>query len=180
MAFHLRREVAVNLFIGWVLVAMLIDGLPTICLLHGRAKSGIDGSLDALGIQQGSWQLFAPQVDKVNTRISARIRYADGAEAHWQQPDWSTMSAWRKVRTFRHAEYYDSIRLDRNRPGWPSLAQYLSRTVPHPRGENVSAVQVVLTRQKATIPDPAVERVPASPFIRFEDKQEFFTWNQAP
>jgi hypothetical protein len=166
--------------IGTLLVAILIDGLPSACLLHERAKQRLDGPLDALGIQQGSWQLFAPSVDKVNTRVSARIRFADGAEALWQQPDWTAMSSWQRLRTFRQAEYYDNIRFDQNRAAWAALTRYLARTVPHPRGGGAPPVQVVLTRHWAEIPAPGRVRLPAGPYLRFTGKFDFFTWNRAP
>ncbi|MGK0187931.1 MAG: hypothetical protein ACI9R3_003722 [Verrucomicrobiales bacterium] len=122
------RKIWLNIFIASFLAAILIDGLPQAGQFHRKLKELIDPILDATGLWQESWRLFAPEVDKENVRLSAEILYEDGSISQWTSPDWTKMSAWEKFIRFRELEFYDSIRLDVNRGAWRSFADFLART----------------------------------------------------
>jgi hypothetical protein len=160
-----------------LLVVFAIDALPTTGRVHKRLKDAIDPLLDVTGLWQGSWQLYAPNPDRANNRVTAEIFFADGGRLHWSQPDWATMSGWRRFLNFRHMEFMDNVRVDRNKGAWTGLAQYLARTHEEQRGGNARVTKVVLTRAWAYIPTPAPGTVlPARPYLNFDKKFDFFTW----
>ena len=151
------RRVGTNLFIAAFLAAILIDGLPQAGRWHGKLKAYIDPVLDATGLWQESWRLFAPEVDKENIRVSAEILYADGSSSRWVSPDWTKMPPWEKFVRFRELEFYDSIRLDANRGAWRSFANYLASThtgVADRESADTRPVKVTLTRHWAVVPPP--------------------------
>jgi hypothetical protein len=171
------RRVAVNGGTAALLAALLVDGLPETSLLHRVLKDRLDPILDVSGLWQGSWQLFAPEVDKVNTRVSARIRLSDGSQRGWQSPDWPALSRWQRFRSFRHMEYWDSIRMDQNRGAWPALAAHLARSAAGPARRATRVVEVVLTRHWAEIPPPTgPAAVPLVPYREFKAKYDFLRW----
>ena len=63
------------------IAVIALDACPAFFRTLDRAKSAIDPLVDVTGLWQGSWQLFAPDVDKVNSRVSAEILFSehDGA-----------------------------------------------------------------------------------------------------
>lgn len=165
--------------IGILAVAalILIDATPTTCALHASLKQGIDPLVNMTGLWQGSWQLFAPDVDKQNARVEAEVLFSDGARARWRSPDWPRLSGWQRFVLFRHQEYYDNIRLERNRALWPTLARHIARTLAPPEG-NTRVVQVKLLRRWANVPklEPGAALVPAGPYENFNAAREFYTW----
>ncbi len=167
---HLTR-----LFIVGFLALAFIDALPVTGGLHQRAKTVIDPFLDRSGLWQDNWRLFAPDVDKVNVRVSAELVLDDGSTVRWRSPDWHLMPAWERFLKFRHMEYFDNIRSDANKDGWDGLASFLARTTQLPPGRSVR--EVTLTREWADVPppDPATF-VPAAPFVNFHGKFQFHRW----
>ena len=175
----LPRTCAINTFLVLIITVVLIDGMPSSTLLHRKAKALIDPVLDVTGIWQGSWQLFAPNVDKENSRVEALLVFEDGTKRKWTSPDWTQMGLWDRFRHFRHMEYYDSIRMDGNRGAWDALARYLVRNIKHPHGKELQASRVELTRIWAPIPPPKKDQLlPAKPYLRFRKRYRFHTWGQ--
>jgi len=173
-----RRRAAARATFLIVAAFIAIDAIPEVSLFHRRAKKAIDGVMDVTGLWQGTWNLFAPEVDKINARVVAEIHYSGGGTATWQSPDWHTMSASRRFFTFRHQEYFDKVRLDANRAAWEPLARHLAATVRPPEGAYGSVSKVVLTRWWAEIPPPgARDAPPAGPYVTFDRTFTFYTWN---
>ena len=167
------RRIITNAFLVALLLLFFVDALP----VEDRYRASVDPILDVSGLWQEQWRLFAPEVDKVNTRVSARVLFADGATASWHSPDWPSLSVWQRFVEFRRMEYFDSVRLDANSSAWPPLARYLSKTVPHPSGASSPVIEVVLSRQWATIPAPGSGRpLPAGPYVSFNEAATFYTW----
>lgn len=160
---------------AFVLVAGLVvlDASPRVGVLAELADD-IDPVMDMTGLWQGPWNLFAPDVDKVNVRVSAEIVFANGKQTAWRSPDWEQMSVWDRFVAFRHEEYVDSIRLDDNAGAWAPLARHLARTVV-PRGAG-PVLHVSLTRHWAEIPPPETHPLPARPYTEFKDSYMFFRW----
>jgi hypothetical protein len=168
------RVILIRLFIVGFLALALIDGLPATGTYHQRAKDAVDPLLDAAGLWQ-NWQLFAPDVDKINVRVSAELLLDDGSTLRFRSPDWHLMPAWRRFLEFRHMEYFDNIRLDVNSGGWDGLASFLARTTPVPPGRSVDVV--TLTREWAEVPPPQPATfVPAVPYVNFHGRFLFHTW----
>jgi hypothetical protein len=167
------RRVITNAFLVALLFLFFVDALP----VEDRYRASVDPILDVSGLWQEQWRLFAPEVDKINIRVSARVVFADGAAASWHSPDWPSLSVWRRFIGFRHMEYFDSVRLDANSSAWPPLAGYLAKTVPHPSGASSPVIEVVLSRQWATIPAPGSgQPLPAKPYVNFDEAATFYTW----
>ena len=150
----MSKKHLINGFIVVVLSLILVDALPRTSLAHQRLKDAVDPILDVTGLWQESWRLFAPEVDKVNVWITARITYADGSSITRRSPDWTKMSALERFLRFREMEFVDSIRMDSSRGAWPGFADYMARTVLHPAKPELKAIEVVLTRQWAVVPPP--------------------------
>lgn len=153
---------------------IVLDASPRVGLLAELAAV-IDPVMDITGLWQGPWNLFAPDVDKLNVRVSAQIVFASGQQTAWRSPDWERMSVGDRFLAFRHQEYVDNIRLDDNAGAWVPLADYLSRTVVPPKSGPV--LRVTLTRHWAEIPPPETHPLPARPFTVFKDSHAFFHWD---
>lgn len=140
----LCKRIFANIIIVVFLCAIFIDAIPSTCKAHTRLKEAIDPALDATGLWQQTWQLFAPEPDRLNTRISAVITLIDGREIAWNSPDWSSMGVWEQFTTFRRAEYFDNLRLNSYKPAWEPFARYLAKTTA--AREETSVQSVALTR----------------------------------
>jgi len=147
----LKRRLT-NLFLGAWLLLLLVDALPHTSLFHQRLKNWVDPFLDVTGLWQGSWQLFAPEADKIDVRVTAKISYADGSTRSWQSPDWRSMSSWQKFANFRAIGYFDTVRQNDNSAAWESLADYLASTVPARGGSSIKPTRVTLGREWSLVP----------------------------
>lgn len=123
----LRRIVA-NLLIVAFLVAIVVDGLPSLGLFHDRAKTALDPVLDASGLWQGSWGVFAPTVSRENKHVEVHVAFADGGRADWRSPRWRQLSAWEKLTHFREMGYCERLRQDQNQLLFPALLDYVARS----------------------------------------------------
>ena len=74
------------------IAVIALDACPAFFRTLDRAKSAIDPLVDVTGLWHGSWQLFAPDVDKVNSRVSAEILFSDGTTVRWNSPDWTKLA----------------------------------------------------------------------------------------
>lgn len=146
------RHFGANAIIVTVLCVMFVDAMPTTCRAHGWAKEAIDPALDKTGLWQGTWQLFAPEPDSVNTRFTAKLRFDDGSEFTWEAPVWKDTSSWHRFRNFRQIEYYDSLRF--SDPAWDSFASYLALSAEAEMGGSKKVSQVELFRHSSVIPPP--------------------------
>jgi hypothetical protein len=171
----MKRRYLVNVFLVLFLSAVVIDTVPPVSPLHQRLKDAIDPVLDATGLWQESWQLFAPQVDRINVMVSAKIRYDDGTSVTWRSPDWLKMSIWQRVIGFRDMELIDNIRLDKNRAAWASFADYLAGTVAHPSNPGAMPVEVKLVRHWAYVPRPEAGIAPFGERLPYEGRYLFYT-----
>ena len=160
---------------AFLLVAALIvlDATPRLGGF-GRFAERIDPVMDVTGLWQGPWNLFAPDVDKVNTRVSAELQFTGRVKMKWNSPDWERLSSWDRFTRFREQEYFDTLRLDDNRGAWTPFALYLSRILP-PRGTG-KLLRITLTRRWAEIPPPETRWLPARPYTQFDGSYVFFTW----
>ncbi len=160
-----------NVFIASFLVAITIDALPSTSLLHNRLKSFIDPALDKVGLWQESWKLFAPDVDKMNSAVSAVLTYPNGDTIDWQSPKWGELSRTQRLRRFREIAFYDRIKNDNNSDAWRSFARYLASQ--HVR-EGVAPNKVNLTRHWVDIPPPRPgDHQPLTP-LAFTGAYEFY------
>jgi hypothetical protein len=95
-----------NTLLALFVFLVVVDTLPQAPAALHRA---IQPTLCRLGINQGVWNLFAPDPDRTNTRLRAEITYRDGEQRVWHATDWSKASAWEKWVRHRHFEWQDHI-----------------------------------------------------------------------
>jgi hypothetical protein len=119
------RLYAINALIAVILLIVVIDMLPQSPSAVRLAMMPIS---TRLGINQGQWTLFAPEPDRVNTRLKAEITYRDDERRQWIGPDWRAVSAWEKWTGHRRREWFDHIALQTGAPAWEPWCRYLART----------------------------------------------------
>ncbi len=153
------RRWFVNSFIAVWLCVTAIDALPSTCTGHRRLKDWLDPYLDATGLWQMTWQLFAPEPDSINVRLKARVFYDDGTDADWNSPDWQNSSTLTRFVRFRRMAYFERARRDENQAAWPHLADFVSKNLVPPNqrtgaSSTAKPVAVILTREWVEIKPP--------------------------
>ncbi len=142
------KKTLTNTFIVVILFLITIDALPETSLVHRRLKEFVDPLLDKVGIWQGTWQLFAPDVDKTNHHFYAEITFSDQSTGVWYSPDWSKMSLIERSLKFRQMEYYDSIYyMTNNQKIWKGLAEHLSKTIIPYHDPKAKPIKIILFRE---------------------------------
>lgn len=137
----LKRHLTSLLLEPW-LILLLVDALPRTSLLHQRLKTWMEPFLDLTGMWQRTWQLFAPEVDKIDLRVTAEISYADVTTRLWESRcgrsslisgKWKTTTPSAETRTQPHGQAWRTTspvpcrrqvarQLDRRRGNSPPLA----------------------------------------------------------
>ena len=150
------RHWIVNAFLGVLLFFLVVDSLPTTSFAHGylRNATWFRRPLNFVGVWQGSWNLFAPDVDRTNGHLEAYLIYTEGEEIHWRSPDWSKMAPAEKFLHVRHMKWMDQLANEENAAAWPEFAEYLIdlHREEAPPGERV--IRVELWRHWGEIPPP--------------------------
>jgi hypothetical protein len=153
---------------------MLLDAAPQYTLLHSNLKRMIDPVLDKTGLWQGSWELFAPIPDHVNVRVGANLKWADGRQTTWLQPNWHEMSAWEKMRNFRRMSYFDELWQSANSPAWDPFCQYLANE--QSAGKSVELTSMVLFQDRDVIALPSDQWRPAYSAPQYGIHSKLITW----
>lgn len=146
------KHALVNSFIALFLFLVLADGLPMRTTFTKRLKAGLDPFLDASGIWQDNWKLFAPNVDKINTYLDARVYYSDGSKWTWTSTDWQSIGRLRMFFYVRLVKLWDLMRRDDHRAAWPALVNWVLTEAPD-RGD-AKPVRVELYRHWWDAPHP--------------------------
>lgn len=173
----LQKSLTNSLIIG-ILFLIITDSLPETSLVHRHLKKTIDPFLDKVGIWQGTWQLFAPDVDKINQRFMAEITFSDQSKGVWYSPNWSQLSIKDRFLKFRQMEYYDSIYYTNNKKSWEAFANYLSRTIIADHNPNLKPIKIILIREWEDIPEPNRNQYPPiNSKSNLNHRQKFYTWS---
>lgn len=170
-----KRQVT-NLFILSIITLFTIDVLPFDSL--DPTRSLIDPFMD-LGLWQGPYYLFCPDVDKENIRLTAKIigvqnqghNNTSAVHQTWFSPNWTEMGSLQKKRLFRQMQYYDNVRRDQYQPLWIPLAEYLIRTI------NPNATKVLLFRHWTDV-NPPPQRMEGPVVLDYEPEgtYRFYTY----
>ena len=164
----LRRRM-IHVFVSVVLIILATSATPTLHPSQDVVREWLDPFVDGVGLWQGQWELFGPEVDRVNTAVVGVVEFADGERTEWRHPRWGQLSPLEKFRFFRFMEFTDGIWQNLNGGAWPAFAEYVVRTRPHPTDPSVPAVRVSLWYQFVLIPQPRAPLRPiANPFIPTE------------
>jgi hypothetical protein len=154
-----------NALIALALLGLVTTAVPPIGACHSQLRTAFASGLSAVGLCQPQWKLFAPNVHKVNSRITAKVVLADGSTRYWASPAFERRSLLEKLRQGQLPKFYDNLRRDRNRAAWRPFAEWVAREVAPGR-----AVRVVrLERHVAEIAEP----VSGEPLPPRHDGQEF-------
>ena len=146
---HWLRLCALNAFIATIVLVVAIDTLPQSPAALHRA---IAPTLVRLGINQGAWNLFAPEPDHVNTRLRAEVAYRDGQRREWRGPDWRNASAWEKWVGHRHVEWFDHIILHKGAHIMEAWSRQLARAARPELADADRGAEVRVIYQEAVIP----------------------------
>ena len=144
-----------NFVIVSFLVIIGIDSFPATGRVIGTLRRAIDPVIDVVGIWQGKWDLFGPDIDKHNNWIEARF-YVDHEPnpVLWRSPDWRKTNCFGKFRKSREIELFDRIRNESNSPAWPTFAHYLMRQHESGNpGKIVKKVELISATER--IPSPS-------------------------
>jgi hypothetical protein len=125
MPFARFRRYAVNTLIAAVLAIVVIDTCPQSPLALRLAMTPL---AVRLGIDQGPWNLYAPDPDHVNTRLKVEITYRDGERRTWLEPAWPRLSPWDKWLNHRHIEWCESMASQGGAPAWEPWCRHLARS----------------------------------------------------
>jgi hypothetical protein len=148
------RLYVVNAFIAAILLVVVLDTLPQ---SPSAVRIAIAPVVARLGINQGAWNLFAPDPDRVNTRLRAEVTYRDGERRDWRGPEWRDVSAWEKWVGHRRREWFDHIALQNASPAWEPWCRHLARTQRQDLEKADRGAEVRVIYQEAAIP-PAESR----------------------
>lgn len=158
------RKTGANVLIALYLSLACVDAIPLPGGPENFLKRISDPFLDATGIWQGTWDLFAPSVDKGNHRITAEIFVAGEEDPRiWSSPEWSEMNCLDLFLHSREIEFYDRIRSSWNEPAQASFVDFLKRNheATH-EGEIVSEIHLISTERRILIretkPEATVKR----------------------
>lgn len=139
-----------NAFIALLLIVILIEGFP---FSAPRMREIVNPFSKSLGIYQWEWNMFAPEPDVVNTRLSAEIEYYDGTVVNWSTPEWRKLSYFQRFMQFRDHEYLEKMGDLTFSKHWPRFADYLVREHGDPQAQSEVKVVRIFT-QMAEIPEP--------------------------
>ena len=172
------KRLLVNVFLAGFLAVLALDVFVPRSESDEWVKAPLNTLLVWTGLWQGPWRLYTP-ADRVNLRFKAEIVFADQKVATWSSPDWSQVPALRKFMLARHMNYFGYV-LRADEPAFQALCAYLARTVAHPEGKAAPVLGVKLLVRGALIPPPAEKRVPARPYLEFDDWQVIQEWSPPP
>lgn len=172
---HRRSQWFTNTFIVCMISLLLIDGLPTWVGPHVALRERLIPYVRGLGLEQNGWQLFAPEPDSWNLRITAKATYPNGTSANWQSPDWSKTSSWQKVRLARHINYYEYLADDESSLYWPYFADAMRERMPlSPDGQPPKRIELTQHWAEVPAPTPGTNWQPVPETIPFTWIEPFF------
>ncbi len=91
-----------------------------------RIKQPLSDALNACGLWQGQWGMFAPNPSVNNWWLTADIETDAGRES-WSSPFWMEVPTIEKFRRFRYLNYYNRIQLIQYRIAAVDFARFLLR-----------------------------------------------------
>jgi len=152
----------------------LVEMTPQVLEVHKQVDNTIDPVLEAVSLWQGSWDLFAPDIDHWNTRVECVITWEDGSETHWSTIDWANASAWERMRNFRRNEYFDDLIANRGALLWPAFGDHLVRTLTAGENKNVRWADLIYLGETLLPPEAHWRKAYITP--QFRAPERFYSW----
>lgn len=110
--------------------------------------------VNAAGIWQGQWQMFAPKPTVNDYWLTAQITDSAGDSSDWTSPYWPTTGTWEKFYRFRYMNYYNRISTPLHRHCTPDFANYLAYEAAATRGDVADGYSVSLYSNGLKMVDP--------------------------
>lgn len=170
-----RQRRIIHVFVAVLLFIIATSATPTVHPSQDVVRDWLDPFVDAVGLWQGQWALFGPEVDKINVAVVGVVEFADGQRAEWRTPNLYELAPSQKFRFFRLMEFTDGIRRDANQGAWPALAEYVVGILPHPTDSSVRAMRVSLWRQYVILPEPRAPLRPIADPFPLTEQELFFS-----
>ena len=167
------RRCLIDLFVATLLILFALDTLPC---TPAAVRTVMEPLLDATGLWQGTWSLFAPIPDSTNHRLRADLFYADGTHCVWDSPDWRAQSAWQRFVSHRESEFIEKIWDESSSAAWPGFAEYIARRESSLMNSRLRPERVVLSVITGAIPPPEGDVwQSASRPVELDQTRVFFT-----
>ena len=160
---------------GFIVIVLLLFALDTMPCTPEPVRRLMRPLLNATGLWQGTWSLFAPIPDSTNHRLRADIEFADGTHHVWNSPDWRSQTAWQRFVGHRESECLEKIWEEDNTVAWPAFAQSLVHRETSLVKSDQSPRQVVLSVRWGDISPPEGDRWSAASPMAYDQERVFFT-----
>jgi hypothetical protein len=144
------KRFALNLFIGFHLLALALWGLPDTAFRNRMANP-----FERYVVYTGFWHIwgmFAPGPLNVHYDIRAQVKYKDGSTNEWICPRMQEFSVWERVPKERYRKWRERIHGEDFRMVWPDTARYVARVMN--TNPTNPPVEVKLVRHWINIPPP--------------------------
>ena len=154
------KHVLISAFLLFHLVAFASWSLPVNSLLNNRLKAAIKPYMLWSGLFQ-TWQMFAPDPERVNSFVHAEITMRDGSTRLWslgRMNEIGYVDRYFKERYRKFSTEY--LRIDEYSALWPDAARYIARANRSPSNPPV-AVRLVRSWSEINPPGPNGEYQPA-------------------
>lgn len=129
----MRRIIDVGIVL-W-LFTLLSTGLPQFVPGVPAVERVMWPLADRLGLAQGSWTLFAPNPDHINTWVEIELTSDGQTQTSWTTPDWRSLSELERIQHIRWYKFADKLRSDDGAFLRRPVLDYALRQTPAPEGE---------------------------------------------
>lgn len=165
-----------KLFLVFHLFAIISWSLPS-SALRTKLIEPFEKYMLWSGLWQG-WDMFAPNPQKINFDLIARITFQDGSVKEWVFPQLHKMPAGRRYVMERWRKWRERVRLNDYKAIWPDAARYVARRHRDPQNQ---PVLVELARFWGETPPPLPgDYQPLTNTSSFTHHYTFFTYRVRP
>ncbi len=147
-------RVGVRVFFLALVAVLFVDVFPWGKLSSRAPISWVFKFVNAAGIWQGQWQMFAPKPVVSNYWLTAQIVDSQGHSTDWTSPYWPTIGTSEKFYKFRYMNYYNRISTPVHRHCTPDFARFLAREAAASNGGTLDDYFVKLYVNRLDMVDP--------------------------
>lgn len=170
--YHFRPLVLTGILLYWGVT--LIDVYPHNSVMHENADKFVDPFLNRTNLWQGRWQLFAPEIDRWNSRLECVVTWTDGTESRWTTLDWTKASMLERMRHFRRNEFLDDLTSDQGPPLWEPFSATMVREMSEKEGKSPRWAHLIFHGETLAPPHEVWRKAYTEP--DFQEPDHFFSW----